>query len=179
MEINLILLLDSATCHTSWRGISWNSVKSMKMNKYYSQNIDDISKTLKTWGFICMEKELLPSNDFLSVFFSIFNHISMLRLYLMKKANTDQWNIYIAKAIVSLNGFLHKVLNYAKLVKVKADSQHRRERNLVNLCLHKKHQIPRYWVQVSGYKILGTRYWILGTRYWIQGKGGVGKQRWL
>lgn len=37
-----------------------------------------------------MEKELLPSNDFLSVFFSIFNHISMLRLYLMKKNNTDQ-----------------------------------------------------------------------------------------
>ena len=101
MKINLILLLNSATCHTSWYGISWNSMKSMKtkLNQYYSQNIDDINKTLKTWGFICTEKEEhLPSNHFLSVFFSIFSHISMLRLYLMKKTNTNQWNINIAKA---------------------------------------------------------------------------------
>jgi len=40
---------------------------------------------------MCMVKEELLSNYFLSVFFSIFNHVSMLRLYLMKKKhNTKQ-----------------------------------------------------------------------------------------
>lgn len=60
----------------------------LKQNQY-SKNRDDISKTLNIRGFNCMEKELLPSNYFLAVLFSILNHVSKLRVYLMRKPNSN------------------------------------------------------------------------------------------